>query len=240
MRDATYRAPPSPTVYAAIQSTPMTEVMRACTQSRILQETLNLRLACGRKYRTVLRMQVVRTSVFFVIAELAPVVEIPTLSHFNASSPTQGGVPQVYGNNPSPISMHPMSSPLHQNFPTDTMPYSLHQPRRLLSPVGSRPRSVHSESTYPSLAQYANSSASNSISQSWARGSFPHNVIQQGQNFRRHSDQPLAPNNLTLPPLRSFGSLERPSSAEEYIKIEPVGNEPVPMLKRITVQDVLE
>ncbi|KAF8421257.1 hypothetical protein EV426DRAFT_220874 [Tirmania nivea] len=222
MQDATYRPPSPATVNAAIQNTTGAEVAHACAHSRVLQETLDLRLPCGRKYRTVIRMQVVRTSVFFVVAELASVTELPALAAFKASSPTQYKPLPAYGTG-------------HAQIP----PYAYHQPKRTLSPAGSRPRSVHSESTYPSLAPYANSSSSNS-SQNWTRNPLPSNLLHQGPNFRRHSDQPLAPNNLTLPPLRSFGSLDRPSSAEGWVKTELIGGEAVPLPKRITVQDVLQ
>jgi len=244
MIDATYRPPPAATLYAEIQKTTMeknimAEVARACAHSRVLQETLDLRLPCGQKYRTVrtvIRMQVVKTSVFFVVAELALVTGLPALASFNAPSPTQHSALPAYD---AQIPMQPMSSPRQPSYPADSPLYAYHQPRATLSPVSSRPRSVHSESTYPSLAPYANSSSSNPSGQNWARNPFPPNHLQ-GSNFRRHSDQPLAPNNLTLPPLRSLGSLDRPNSAEGCVKTEPVVGEPVPMPRRIAVQDVLQ
>lgn len=239
-KDATYCPPPPATVYAAIQNTTTAEVAHACAHSRVLQETLDLRLPCGQKnrtVRTVIRMQVVRTSVFFVVAELASVTELPALASFKASSPTQYSALPAYD---AQIPMQPMSSPLQPSYPADSPLYAYHQPRGTLSPGGSRPRSVHSESTYPSLAPYANSSSSNSSGQNWARNPLPPNLLQ-GPNFRRHSDQPLAPNSLTLPPLRSsFRSLDRPNSAEACIKTESVRGEQVPLPRRIAVQDVLQ
>lgn len=234
MKDATY-CPPSPaTVYAAIQNTTTAEVAHACAHSRVLQETLDLRLPCWQKnrtVRTVIRMQVVRTSVFFVVAELASVTELPALASFKASSPTQYSALPAYD---AQISMQSISSPLQPSYPADSPLYAYHQPRGTLSPGGSRPKSVHSESTYPSLAPYANS---NSSGQNWARHPLPPNILQ-GSNFRRHSDQP---NSLTLPPLRSsFRSLDRPNSAEGCIKTEPIGGEQVPLPRRIAVQDVLQ
>lgn len=240
MMDATYRPPPDTTLYAEIQKNTMAEVAHACAHSRVLQETLDLRLSCGQKYRTVrtvIRMQVVRTSVFFVVAELASVAGLPALASFKAPSPTQQSALPAYD---AQMPMQPMSSPQQPSYPADSPLYAYYQPRATLSPVGSRPRSVHSESTYPSLAPYANSSSSNSSGQNWARSPFPPNLLQ-GSNFRRHSDQPLAPSNLTLPPLRSsFGSLDRPNSAEGCVKTEPAVGEPVPLPRRIAVQDVLQ
>jgi len=241
MQDATYRPPPPATVYKAIQNTAMAEVAHACAHSRALQENLDLKLPCGRKYRTVIRMQVVRTSVFFVVAELVSATELPALASFKTSPPTQYSALPAYGTGRAQIPMQPMSSPLQPSYPVDSPLCACHQPRGALSPVGSRPRSVHSESTYPSLAQYANSNSSNFSGQNWARNPLPSNLLRQGPNFRRHSDQPLAPNSLTLPPLRSsFGLLHRPSSAEGCVKTEPIGGEPVPLPKRIAVQDVLQ
>ena len=239
MQDSTYRPPPPATVYAEIQKTTMAEVAHACAHSRVLQETLDLRLPSGRKYRTIIRIWVVRTSVFFVVAEMASVTELSALAPVKSSSPVQYTLP-AYGTGRTQIPMQPMSSPLQPNYPADSQLYACHQPKGTLSPVGSRPRSVHSDSTsYPSLAPYANSSSSNPSGQNWTRNSLPQN-FHQGPNFRRHSDQPLAPNNLTLPPLRSSWSLDRPSSAEGCIKTEPIGGEPASLPKRIAVQDVLQ
>lgn len=231
MIDATYHPPPPATLHAEIQKTTMDEVAHACAHSRVLQETLDLRLPCGQKYRTVrivIRMQVVRTSVFFVVAEFASVTGLPAL----ASSPIQHSALPAYD---AQIFMQPMPSPLQPSYPADCPLYAYKQSRTTISPVGSRPRS---ESTYPSLAQYSNSNPSNS-GQNWVRNPFPPNLLQ-GSSFRRHSDQLLIPNNLTLPPLRSsFGTLDRPNSAEGCVK-EPVGGESVPLPRRIAVQDVLQ
>ena len=192
-----------------------------------------LRLNCGRRYQTVIRLQVVKTCLFFVMAELASVTDVP---QFKASSPTYSVSPLYCGQS----TLHPASSPLRQPYPTDIpvpqTPYSVHQNKGLLSQMVPRSRSLHSESIYPSLAQYANSS---SISQ--YRNCNPHlqNTLPPAANLRRHSDQPLASTDLTLPPLRAFG-LERPRSAEDNFKTEPVGGaSAAPMLKRIAVKDFL-
>ena len=240
MKDAAYLFPPTQTVYAAIRNTPMDDVVHASKGSRMLQETLILRLPNGRKYRTAIRIQVIRASVFFVVAELVSVLE---LTQFNPTSPTQYGPPLPPDSVPSHAHIPPLASPNQQFSPGDSSgpqsPYSLQHTRGLLSPAGCRPRSLHSESTYPSLAQYANSS-SPGTSPNWARNSHPHNATHQSLNPRRHSDQPLASSSLTLPPLRLLTSLDRPSSAEDYIKPEPVGSDPMPMPKRIAVEDVLQ
>ena len=224
-----YLSPPHATVYATIQNTHLTEIVGACTRSN-LKETLMLRLNCGRRYQTVIRLQVVKTCLFFVMAELASVTDVP---QFKASSPT-------YSTSP----LHPASTPLRQLYPTDIpvpqTPYPVHQNKGLLSSMVPRSRSLHSESIYPSLAQYANSMSPSSFSQYRNCNPHPQNTLSPAANLRRHSDQPLACTDLTLPPLRSFG-LERPRSAEDHFKTGPVGGaSAAPMLKRIAVKDVLQ
>lgn len=231
-----YLSPPHATVYATIQNTQMTEIVDTCARSNFLKETLILRLNCGRRYQTVIRLQVIKTCLFFVMAELAS-VDVP---QFRAPSPTYSVSPLYYGQN----TLYPASSPLRQlhrtDIPVPPTPYSVHQNKGLLSSMVPRSRSLHSESIYPSLAQYANSMPSSSLSQYRNCNPRLQNTLPPAANLRRHSDQPLASTDLTLPPLRSFG-LERPRSAEDNFKTEPVGGaSAAPMLKRMAVKNVLQ
>ncbi|KAI5785583.1 hypothetical protein DFH27DRAFT_528487 [Peziza echinospora] len=232
-KDRAYLSPPRESVYQAIQSMPVTDVMKASTASRIYEETVYVKQPGGRKCRTNIRIQVVRASVFLVVADFMPIKEVQSNSQYHAIPPNPQGPPTQYAPRLSQPTLPSMLSPPVPPYATDVppqQPYSLYPTRGLPSPVDSRPRSIHADATYPSLAQYANASTSGNHSHGRMPMS-PNSTIQA--TFRRHSDQALISSSLKLPPLRSEGLMRTPESRHQPTSS---GTE----RKRIAVEDVLQ
>ena len=262
IKDPTYLSPPATVLHAIVKGAPLADTLNSATNHMSLEETLDLRLPNGQRYRTGIRIRLLQTrpnwnsrswedsesSMFFVVAEFTSVVEVLAPPHLTAVSPGQyGPPPHQYGSGPSQVSMPPLASPLlpspHQAYggepPAPPLsPYSLHPIRGLPSPVDSRPRSL---STYPSLAQYANSSPSAvTSSQSFGRIPMSSHSPHLGLSFRRHSEQ-LPPSSLKLPPiqpLRSSLSVSMETPHQETFQ-SSLG-EQVRKTKRIAVEDVLQ
>lgn len=250
-KEPTYHYPPPANLYSAIQNASPAEVMSNLQNSREFPETLQLRLSTSHYRRFAVRIYVVKTSVFFVVARFSA-SEVPPLLQFQSPIDTYGT--STY------IPPHSMTAPLTSpsfpgpsnsrhyagDLPGPLSPYSLHASRAMQSPVDSRPRTLQTDSQqYPSLAQYSNASStmSTALTQGPGRSPLsPHPTHPDPSlSFGRGSDNPDISNDLRLPPLRDIKTVEeRGAPAAQLKAVENSRSETTRKRERIAVEEMLQ
>ncbi|CUS15752.1 unnamed protein product [Tuber aestivum] len=250
-REPNYRPPVSPdSLYSAIQNVNQADIPSATHGSKDIQESLHLRRPDGHFLRTRIQINLAKTSVFFVVVVFSLVTGIPAPLQFNSSQSSLGSQSRMYTPGPqippppltSPSFLTPSQQRQLQGEPQGPQsPYSLHPSIALSSPMDSRPRTLQSESTFPSLAQYA--SAPSPASAGFPSVRRPVSPVASAPSSIYKST--ALKNDLQLPPLQLKGITEssggdgktkNPSSASS----DGTQASSTPRRERIGVQEMLE
>ncbi|KAL7273073.1 hypothetical protein RUND412_004097 [Rhizina undulata] len=240
-------------LFSAIQNVNHEDISIAVQGSRDIQETLHIRRPDGHYLRTRVQINLAKTSVFFVVVDFSLVTEIPPPLQFNNSHPSFSPASSIFTPSHPTLTSPSFLTPSHTSRlpgePTGPQsPYSLYPNMPLNSPMESRPRSIQPESTFPSLAQYANASAPSPASSSFPSNRRPLSPGMIGPIYESlNAEQPVPPCGLQLPPLRAIQSNEMSSigSSSEHRTMGGNGSDerPVretPRRERIGLSDMLE